>query len=112
MSAIMMHMKMDLGITNYLYYLISIKIHRLESRLGLEKNNILTITNTIMQGTVWGSLLCTSTVDMLGKISYSTPQTLYTYKGVPIPPLGMVDDIICVTNVENSNTPNRASQIQ
>ena len=59
-----------------------------------------------MQGTVWGSLLCTSTVDMLGKISYSTPQTLYQYYGVPIPPLGMVDDIICVTNVENSEHMN------
>ena len=64
------------------------------------------IKDTIMQGTVWGSLLCTSTADMLGKISYSTPQTLYQYKGVPIPPLGMVDDIICVTNVENSEHMN------
>ena len=54
-----------------------------------------------MQGTVWGSLLCNS-VDMLGKISYSTPQTLYLYKEVPIPHLGMVDEIIYVTNVKNA----------
>ena len=59
-----------------------------------------------MQGTVWGSLLCTSSIDMLGKSSDSTPQTLYQYKGVPIPPLGMVDDIICVTNSGKSENMN------
>ena len=62
------------------------------------------IKDTIMQGTVWGSLLCTSSIDMLGKSSYSTPQTLYQYKGVPIPPLGMGDDIICLTNAEKGRT--------
>ena len=55
-----------------------------------------------MQGTVWGSLLCTSTIDKIGKLCYETPQMLYQYKGVAIPPLGMVDDIICVTNANKS----------
>ena len=48
----------------------------------------MSISKTIMQGTVWGSLLCTSTVDGLGKQCYETPEILYHYKGVPIPPLG------------------------
>ena len=59
-----------------------------------------------MQGSVWGSLLCTSSMDMLGKSLYSKPETLYQYKGVPIPPLGMVDDIICVTNADKSEHMN------
>ena len=60
----------------------------------------ITIYDTIMQGTVWGSLLCTSTVDMLGEQCYKNPEELYIYKVVAIPPLGMEDDIISVTNVE------------
>ena len=59
-----------------------------------------------MQGTVWGSLLCTSTVDGLGKQCYKTPEILYHYKGVPIPPLGMVDDVVCVSNVDKTQKMN------
>ena len=51
---------------------------------------------------VWGSVLCTSTIDKLGEKGYNMAQNLYQYKGVHIPPLGMVDDIISVTNVEKS----------
>ena len=47
------------------------------------------IKNIIMQGTVWGSLCCTSTMDKLGKLAYSMPEILYKYKGIPIPPLGL-----------------------
>ena len=57
------------------------------------------ISEVIMQGTVWGSLFCTSTIDKLGKQVYQMPEMCYNYKGVQIPPLGMVDDIISVTNV-------------
>ena len=46
----------------------------------------------IMQGTVWGSLFCTVSIDQLGKKAYAMPDILYNYKGVQIPPLGMVDD--------------------
>ena len=66
---------------------------------GLTKR--ISINDVIMQGTVWGSLFCTSTMDMLGKEAYKQPEQLYKYHGVPIPPLGMVDDIICVSSVEN-----------
>ena len=50
-----------------------------------------------------GSLFCTSTMDMLGKEAYKQPEHLYKYHGVPIPPLGMVDDIISVSSVENTS---------
>jgi hypothetical protein len=65
------------------------------------------ISDVIMQGTVWGSLLCTSTMDNLGKIAYSMPDDLYKYKGVPIPPLGMVDDIICVSKLDKTLIMNK-----
>ena len=35
-----------------------------------------TISENIMQGTVWGSLFCTSTIDKLGKQAYSQPDIL------------------------------------
>ena len=55
-----------------------------------------------MQGTVWGSLLCTSTVDSLGKKCSNMSEGLYEYRGIPIPPLGMVDNILSVTNVKQT----------
>jgi hypothetical protein len=35
-----------------------------------------------MQGTVWGSLMCTATMDKLGKLFYKNDNLLYQYKGV------------------------------
>ena len=50
-----------------------------------------------MQGTVWGSLLCTATMDKLGQLVYERSELTYKYKGVvEIPTLGMVDDILSV----------------
>ena len=64
------------------------------------------ISEIIMQGTVWGSLMCIGTIDKLWKLAYSFPDILYKYKGIPIPPLGMVDDILTVSSVENSSDMN------
>ena len=64
------------------------------------------INEVIMQGTVWGSLCCTVTMDKLGKHVYSMPELLYQYKGVGVPPLGMVDDIVTVTDVERTEEMN------
>ena len=74
-------------------------------------SNRIAISDTIMQGTVWASLMCTSTIDTLGKKCYESPETLYQYKGVSIPPLGMVDDVICVTNVSRSEEMNKTVNI-
>ena len=40
----------------------------------------------------------------LAKQVYSMPEMMYKYKGVPIPRLGIIDDVITVTNVDQ--TPN------
>ena len=55
------------------------------------------IKNVIMQGTVWGSLLCTTSMDKLGQHVYKHEELLYKYKGeVSIPSLGMVDDVMVI----------------
>ena len=67
------------------------------------------IRNVVMQGTVWGSLLCTATMDKLGKLKYNNTKLLYKYKGtVGVPALEMVDDILdiqmCGVNAVISNS--------
>ena len=55
------------------------------------------IKNIIMQGSVWGSLFCTASMDKLGQLAYENENLLYWYKGtVAVPPLCMVDDILAV----------------
>ena len=66
----------------------------------------ISMSEIIMQGTVWGSLFCTASIDQLGKKAYEMPEILYKYNGVDIPPLGMVDDILTVTSVENTKCMN------
>ena len=53
------------------------------------------IKNIVMQGSVWGSLMCTTTMDKLGQVAYENEDLLYMYKGqVAVPPLCMVDNIM------------------
>ena len=55
-----------------------------------------------MQRTVFGSLICTSVMDKLGKIFYNNESLLYKYKNeVKVPILGMVDDVLCVAKCSN-----------
>ena len=55
------------------------------------------IKNIIMQGSVWGSLFCTATMDKLAEHVYEKEELLYWYKGVvAVPPICMVDDILAV----------------
>ena len=68
------------------------------------------IQNIFMQGTAFGSLICTSVMDKLAKMFYKDDKLLYTYKSeVKVPVLGMVDDVLCVAKcgseavVSNSN---------
>ena len=60
-------------------------------------NKRVSIPNIIMQGTVWGSLFCTATIDKLSQQAYTDKTLLYKYKGeVSVPPLGMVDDVLTI----------------
>ena len=65
------------------------------------------ISEIVMQGSVWGPLLCTGTMDKIGRKAYMTGTSLYSYKDlVAIPPLGMVDDEITMSkcSVESTKT--------
>ena len=45
-----------------------------------------------------GPILCSNQVDTIGKECLEESKYVYSYKGeVDIPPLGMVDDLICIT---------------
>lgn len=66
------------------------------------KTGEIDIENTIMQGTVFGSIICTSVIDKLAKIFYQDKMILYRYKGeVEVPVLGMVDDVLAVNKCSN-----------
>ena len=53
------------------------------------------IQNKMMQGTIWAGLMCTTTMDKLGKEIYADTTLVYKYRGsVDVPPLEMVDNII------------------
>ena len=61
------------------------------------------IHNKIMQGTVWAGLMCTNTMDKLGKEVYADPSLVYKYRGiVDVPPLEMVDDVITASKCGNT----------
>ena len=60
-----------------------------------------------MQGLVWGSLFCTTTMDKLGQISYEDENLLYKYKGiVAVPSICMVDDIMSIQKCSESGKTN------
>ena len=68
------------------------------------------IKNIIMQGTVFGSLICTSVMDKLAKIFYKNPELVYKYKNkVEVPVLGMVDDVLCVTKCSTKTLVSNAT---
>ena len=51
-----------------------------------------------MQGDIFGSLLCSNQVDTFGKECMDENKYTYKYKGIlDIPPLGMVDDLLCIS---------------
>ena len=69
---------------------------------GLKSQRV-NIKNIIMQGSVWGSLKCTATMDSLGKFNYKNNKC-YKYKGmVDVPSLGMVDDVLDINKCGNES---------
>ena len=62
------------------------------------------ILNIIMQGGVFGSIMCTISMDKLAKHANSTKELLYIYKGVAaVPPLLMVDNILTLTKCSSTS---------
>ena len=67
------------------------------------------IKNIIMQGTVFGSLCCTVSMDKLGQHIYKNHDLIYKYKGkIDIPTLGMVDDVLAVQKCSNETVKQNA----
>ena len=71
--------------------------------------NRASIQNIVMQGTVWGSLFCTTTMDKIGQMMYENKHLLYKYKNqVEIPSLGMVDNIMSIQKCSSNIVANNA----
>ena len=67
-------------------------------RTPVGKTNRSSIYNVITQGDVFGPILCSNQVDTFGKECLEEKKYVYAYKGeVDIPPLGMVDDLLCIS---------------
>ena len=56
------------------------------------------IKNAIIQGDVFGPMLCGKQIDEIGKECLDQGKYTHKYKGeVNIPPLSMLDDLICIS---------------
>ena len=56
------------------------------------------IPQIVVQGGTWGSLMCSNSIDKMGKKCHETGEHLYIYKNkVRILPLGIVDDLLAVS---------------
>ena len=56
------------------------------------------ITNAIIQGDVFGPMLCAKQVDEIGRECLEEGKYIYKYKGeVDIPPLSMLDDLVYIS---------------
>ena len=86
------------------------KLAKIAIKTSLGTTKRIDIENIIMQGTVFGSIICTSVMDKLAKIFYKNSDLLYMYNGeVEVPVLGMVDDVLCVSHCSNEAVKSNAT---
>ena len=80
-----------------LLYNINTKVDvAVKTPVGKTKRGV--ITNAIIQGDVFGPMLCAKQVDEIGKECMDMDKYTYKYKGeVVIPPLSMLDDLLCIS---------------
>ena len=90
-------------------------IENQNAQIAVKVNNQLTmrinVKDVVMQGSVWGSLKCTTNMDKLNKLTLTVKQLQYKYKGdpnIPIGVLGMVDDTLGVSNCGNDSIKKNA----
>ena len=78
-----------------------------KTSLGVSKR--VEIKNIVMQGSVWGGLMCTTTMDQLAQMVYLKEDLLYKYKGlVSVPPVCMVDDLMSIQKCSDAVKINAA----
>ena len=87
-------------------------LENLNAQIAIKTQDLISkrenIGNIVMQGSVWGSLKCTSTMEKLGMFKYKNDMC-YKYKGiVDVPSLGMVDDICDISECGNKSVQSNA----
>ena len=97
----------EAGVTNEKLNLLYIENQ--EAQMAVKVNNQLTmrvsVRDIVMQGSVWGSLKCSTSMDRLNKMALSDVTLQYKYKGdpsIPIGVLGFVDDTLGVSECGNN----------
>ena len=85
-------------------------LDNLNAKVAVKINNGITervpVKNVEMQGSVWGSLKCTSSMDILNKNILEQKDLVYNYRGDPnieIGVLGMVDDNLSISKCGTSS---------
>ena len=96
----------DAGITNEHLNLLYIKNKNAEIAVKINGkiSQRICVKDVVLQGSVWGSLKCTTKMDQPNKISMYDTTLQYRYKGdtnVPIGILGMIDDTLAVLECGN-----------
>ena len=88
------------------------------AKVAIKVNGNLTdrisVKNVKLQGSVWGSLKCTASMDQLNKIILPQDELTYKYKGDPdisIGVLGMVDDNLAIALCGTSSVIKKNSVI-
>ena len=75
-------------------YLNLLYIENKKAHIAVKINNKLSarilVRNVVMQGSVWGTLKCTTTMDKLNKIALQDESLHYKYKGDPNIPIGVL----------------------
>ena len=57
------------------------------------------VNNLVAQGSTWGPLMTSSSIDTIGKDAQESGENTYLYKKIAkIPPLSFVDDVAAITN--------------
>ena len=103
----------DAGLKNYklniLYILNQHAKISVKTLAGMKERKVMSYI--IWQGTVWGSLFCTGTLDKLPIMQYENPDILFKYKGtVGVPSLDIVDDIIDIQLFEKYSFKSNAAK--
>ena len=85
-------------------------IENKQAQIAVKINNKLSarisVSDLVMQGSVWGSIKCTTLMDQLNKTAMSDQSLQYNYKqdqNIPIGILGMVDDTLAVADCGNKS---------
>ena len=93
-----------------LFYIAN-KNAQIANKVNNKLSTRINVQAVIMQGSTWGSLKCTTTLDTGNKLTLEDETLHYNYKGdknIPIELLGMVDDTLAVTQCGNASVKRNA----